>query len=99
MFRCTECQAEYDKKPDYCDCGNDIFEEIVIQDNNPEKPSQAVLTTKNSIQPEETIDVTPKPIKKEKTFFDIPSTIIFSICIILSFIIIFFIGKSYSFRC
>jgi len=29
MFRCKECGNEFDIKPDYCDCGNDTFEEIV----------------------------------------------------------------------
>ena len=29
MFRCKECGSEFDIKPDYCDCGNDTFEEIV----------------------------------------------------------------------
>ena len=28
MFRCTECGSEYKTKPDFCDCGNDTFEEI-----------------------------------------------------------------------
>ena len=28
MFKCTECGTEYEIKPDYCDCGNDTFEEI-----------------------------------------------------------------------
>ena len=28
MFRCSECGCEYKVKPDFCDCGNDIFEEI-----------------------------------------------------------------------
>ena len=31
MFRCSECGAEFEIKPDYCDCGNDIFEEIIPQ--------------------------------------------------------------------
>lgn len=29
MYRCTECNTEYTKCPEYCDCGNDTFEEIV----------------------------------------------------------------------
>lgn len=29
MYRCTDCGQEYKMKPDYCDCGNDLFEEIV----------------------------------------------------------------------
>ena len=28
MFKCKECGCEYDKKPDYCDCGNNTFDEI-----------------------------------------------------------------------
>ncbi len=28
MFKCTDCSKIYDIKPDYCDCGNNIFEEI-----------------------------------------------------------------------
>ena len=28
MFRCTDCNAEYEIKPDYCDCGNNIFEKV-----------------------------------------------------------------------
>lgn len=28
MFRCTDCNAEYKIKPDYCDCGNNTFEEV-----------------------------------------------------------------------
>ena len=31
MFRCKECGTEFDVKPDYCDCGNDTFDEIVEQ--------------------------------------------------------------------
>ena len=29
MYKCTECNAIFEQCPDYCDCGNDIFEEIV----------------------------------------------------------------------
>ena len=28
MYRCTECNTEYADLPDYCDCGNDVFEEV-----------------------------------------------------------------------
>ena len=31
MFKCKECGTEYQAKPDYCDCGNDTFEEIVAE--------------------------------------------------------------------
>lgn len=28
MFRCKECYHEFDTKPDYCDCGNNTFDEF-----------------------------------------------------------------------
>ena len=31
MFRCTDCNAEYKIKPDYCDCGNNMFNEVPEQ--------------------------------------------------------------------
>lgn len=31
MFKCSECGCEYEVKPDFCDCGNNIFEEINIE--------------------------------------------------------------------
>lgn len=30
MYKCIECGLEFDIKPDFCDCGNDVFEEIEI---------------------------------------------------------------------
>lgn len=34
MYKCKECGTEYETKPDYCDCGNDTFDEIL-----PEPPA------------------------------------------------------------
>lgn len=31
MFKCRECGCEYKEKPDYCDCGNNTFDEILPQ--------------------------------------------------------------------
>ena len=28
MYKCTECNAQYEECPDFCDCGNDTFEEL-----------------------------------------------------------------------
>lgn len=27
MFICTECKMQYETKPNYCNCGNNLFEE------------------------------------------------------------------------
>jgi len=32
MYRCTECQTQFTECPDFCDCGNDTFEEIYEQE-------------------------------------------------------------------
>ena len=29
MFKCLDCDKVYKEKPDYCDCGNNTFEEII----------------------------------------------------------------------
>lgn len=31
MYKCTDCGQEFDTKPEYCDCGNNIFEEIIAE--------------------------------------------------------------------
>lgn len=44
MYKCKECGTEYEVKPDYCDCGNDEFEEIgaeaVIEAKSPSVTAQ-----------------------------------------------------------
>ncbi len=36
MYRCTECHTEYTECPDFCDCGNDTFEEIIEEETQDE---------------------------------------------------------------
>ena len=38
MFRCRECGCEFKEKPDYCDCGNNTFDEILPQKSAIEIP-------------------------------------------------------------
>ena len=33
MYKCTDCNSEYEEKPDYCECGSNTFEEISSNDN------------------------------------------------------------------
>ena len=49
MFKCKECGTEYETKPDYCDCGNNTFEEIISTPKVKQDISQ----------------ITPKPIIKK----------------------------------
>ncbi len=50
MFRCTECQAEYETKPDYCDCGNDTFDEIITE-KQPEEPKKEEKVVEKKVEP------------------------------------------------
>ncbi len=96
MFKCTECGAKYDIKPDYCDCGNDTF--IQEKEEQPKKSSHAKeqpIKTKPAAKPkiEHTKStVSPKPAKNHKDY-DIISLSILLTCVILSLCIIFFIGN------
>ena len=82
MFRCRDCGSEYEIKPDYCDCGNDTFDEIIEAKPEYDKDLEA--------------DTVSKP-KRKKTFseqypmlsrfvesLDPISVVIFLICIALS---------------
>ena len=86
MFRCKECQTEYKIKPDYCDCGNDTFDEIVEQIPQAETP-------KPQPKPVLTPDEKPKHKEKKKSQIDAFGWIMFSLCMLLSFIVIFFVGN------
>lgn len=119
MFRCKECGTEFDVKPDYCDCGNDTFDEIVeqiesvelpkeeptlpkLENNNPFKFEQKVA---KEVVREEKVEKTPKKEKRQEPLIvferpDLPqikiepiSLTIFLICLILSFVIVFFVGN------
>lgn len=52
MFKCTECGQEFEIKPEYCDCGNNLFEEIVEKPAAPQ-PAQSftprVQTTRKPV--------------------------------------------------
>ena len=112
MFRCKECGAEFDVKPDYCDCGNDTFDEIVEKvEVSKEEPVSKQVETKNPFSFEQKIEkvepekVLPKKDKKQEPLIvferpDLPqikiepiSLIIFLICLILSAVIILFVGN------
>ncbi len=52
MYRCTECGREYDVCPDYCECGNDIFQEIA-DDNLYEEDIEEPVKSKRKLTREE----------------------------------------------
>ena len=103
MFRCKECGAEYEEKPDYCDCGNDEFEVIGVA----EKKEEPVKEIKQADIPQEKVEEKPlvmpassmnfnnfaaqnSYIHKRTFNIDPVSLFIFIVCIILSLYVIFF---------
>lgn len=116
MFRCKECGTEYEIKPEYCDCGNDTFEEI-IQENSIEQKSMNTNNLSSNEQKQSSkfendiksganaepkiAPCKPNPKKQnlseqysEASRFmhsiDPISLVIFCVCIILSFYVVFF---------
>lgn len=94
MYKCTDCNQEYDIKPEYCECGNNTFDFI------DKKPVQQVQTAKQpqaqsqpQHQSEPVINPQKQETKRHTSRFDVPSLIIFFVCIILSILSIIFIGK------
>ena len=89
MYKCSECGKIFlNQKPDYCDCGNDTF--VYIPDvnqgtHNPAPNQQSVNSNNYSYRPA----VRHAAARR----FDNKSLIIFTICILFSFVFLFFIGN------
>jgi len=106
MFKCKECGSEYEIKPDYCDCGNNTFDEIVIQQPPKQEPKQDIKQIKEDrpvVYPKKT-EVPHKTSNKTfseqypefdriKKNFDPISTVVFVLCLITSLIVLFFVGN------
>lgn len=100
MYKCKECGSEFDIKPDFCDCGNDEFEEVTEIPASPQPSPQQIKETKNSaeIKPEnkpipeikKSFEEQYPEISRLKNSLDPISVVIFSVCIILSLLVIFF---------
>lgn len=84
MFRCKDCGQEFDIKPEYCDCGNNVFEEIVV--------NSAVNNSEIKIQQKEEFKEEYKRIPLQEQISPL-AIVIFSICILLSLLSIIFIGR------
>ena len=105
MYRCTDCGQEYEIKPEYCDCGNNTFEEILQKEDNLSSSSSS--SSSSTVQTELPVEIKEKEKEKEiKKFINSKSTntsvqdkislVIFIICIILSIFVILFVGNDNS---
>lgn len=97
MYKCTDCKSEYEQKPEYCDCGNNLFEETATVKTSSIKdfPSEQERL-KTDIDNKNTeggfLAQYPKINKCFKSI-DVLSGSIFVVCIILSIFAWLFIGS------
>lgn len=108
MYKCKECGTEYEIKPDYCDCGNDTFEEILSEQqtskndvtnvtklNNTEKVKEEKTEPKHEkVKVTEPRNAVQYDYSRLRQFFDPISTTIFCVCIVLAILIVLFAGNS-----
>lgn len=72
MYKCTECQAEYTECPDFCDCGNDSFEEVYEEAyeeeyyEEPVRPVRRPARPQRVLSPEEIEEMQEEAIDKKK---------------------------------
>ncbi len=87
MYKCSECGNEYNIKPKYCDCGNDIF--IETEDNIDFEPQEIDDIEEEALLPKRNNQ---SRIYKRKTFSPF-AIIVFAGCIILSLLVLFVIAN------
>ncbi len=73
MYKCSDCGRKYQEKPEFCECGNNVFEEIIIN-----------TAPKRTVQREETNQLTSD--NKDDRFYILLGAIIF---IMIFFALIF----------
>ncbi len=91
MYRCTECNKEYDQCPDFCECGNDIFEQIIEEEEFYEpEPEVEVKQTTSSRRRKLTSEELAQLAEEEEERADKKKALItIGISILLSIIILF----------
>ena len=100
MFKCSECGAIFSEKPQYCDCGNDIFEEVLQENKQAEDKNNDLKHVNQAEHPSSLnkIRTAPKPKVQKRTSGskkasyngpDKISIIIFAGCLLLSVVIMF----------
>lgn len=88
MYRCTECYTEYTELPEYCDCGNDTFEEVAEQEVYEEEeeyiePEPRPTRPKRKPSKEELEEMRKEELEKKKSL--IAAGVILFLCIVVFF--------------
>jgi len=86
MYRCTECNTEYENKPDYCECGNDIFVETEQEEEQVSvKPNTSVKKKADrKLSAEEIAELAEEELDKKKALITIGISLL--ICVIILFL-------------
>lgn len=84
MYRCRECQAEYENCPDFCDCGNDTFEEVYEEEEEyyePPKPRRRPKP-KRVLTEEELEEIEEEKADKKKALITVGISLVLSLVIL-----------------
>lgn len=83
LYKCKECKTVYKNKVDYCECGNNAFEEL-------EETPQ--IEDKQEVTVEETLPEPVSEVRRLVSLSEIASYAIFGACCLFSLIFIMFLG-------
>ncbi len=83
MYRCTECNKEYEECPDFCECGNDTFEEVDVEFNDYDEEEEIIPPPKKHLTPREKEELAQE--QKEKNM----SLIVMGVVAVLLCIVVF----------
>lgn len=94
MFRCSECGAVYEVKPDFCDCGNDTFVEEISEDFYQQDDYNEYENSEDysKVKRKKTFDEQYPMLARFRDSLDPISVIIFILCIISSILVMIFIN-------
>ncbi len=94
MYICSECGNEYEIKPKYCDCGNDIF---INTEKEQDEILQDEILQDETDQIEDDFEDEELTTERHRNFRKRTSSptglAVFVICIILSLLVLFVIGN------
>lgn len=88
MYKCTECQTEYMECPDYCDCGNDVFEEVYEEAyeetyyQEPVRPRRRPVRQTRVLSPEEIEEMEEEAIDKRKALITLGISLMLCLLVI-----------------
>ncbi len=82
MYRCTECGREYDICPDYCECGNDIFDEIIEDNYYEEEEIEEPVRPKRKLTREEKEELEQEARDKKKSMIAAIACVILAITVL-----------------